>query len=344
WEAHECLSPDEFFHLYLPEKRQIFVADDAFGSTEYDPTRAHDWSYSLDRILRRLDNKHWLIWTARKHILEIALDRMRLQGKGENFPEPGTVLVDVGSLTTTEKAMMLYRHAKAANLRDGARQLVKQYAEFIVQNRHFTPERIRRFVSTSLTRLVECFESGHLNIETLKAKIDMEIREPTKSLKQAFECLPQEHKRFLISRLDVSKKGFFIDNSDFISSYKRHIPRDSHKSYDKIEKDLLLSFLRETRYDEGWIHPSIRDLDIDYLTTMDTERHNFLSACSTSGVSLALSVGGGEKGDRSFPLVVDEHDMEAIKSRVNVLILELPAERFSDLLKITYEAIRRCGE
>jgi hypothetical protein len=103
WDAFECLSPNEFFQSFSTENQQIFIADDAFGSTEYDPARTNEWSHNLDRILRRLDHKHWLIWTARKHILEIALQRMRLQGKGEKFPEPGSILIDAGFLQRPKK-------------------------------------------------------------------------------------------------------------------------------------------------------------------------------------------------------------------------------------------------
>ena len=39
WEAHECRHPDDVFRHYRHDRAQVFVADDAFGSTEYRPTR-----------------------------------------------------------------------------------------------------------------------------------------------------------------------------------------------------------------------------------------------------------------------------------------------------------------
>jgi len=344
WEALECLSPDDFFQLYSKDKPQIFIADDAFGSTEYDPSRTNLWSYNLDRIIRLLDRRHWLIWTARKHILEIALEKMRLQGKSEDFPDPGSVLVDAASLSTVEKAMILYRHAKAASLENDAREVVKKNAEIIVLDQHFTPERIRRFVRNSLIKIINVYKDGKLKRENLKAIIQKEFREPTKSLKQAFECLSDDHKRFLISRLDVSKQGIIVHEDDQKKSFARHRPSDSKKSYGKIETELALSFLRSTTFGEDWIHPSIRDLVIDYLIENTPERQHFLSVCSTSGVSLAMSVGGGSEGRRNFPLVIDSDDMHILKSRVYDLVSKLPPDDLLELLTVTYESKQRCSE
>jgi len=340
WEALECLSPDDFFQLYSQEKPQIFIADDAFGSTEYDPSRTNLWSYNLERIIRLLDRRHWLIWTARKHILEIALEKMRLQGKSEEFPHPGSVLVDAANLSTLEKALILYRHAKAEGLDNDAREFVKKHAEMIVLHQHFTPERIRRFVRNSLRIISNDYKDGKLKRESLKSIIQKEIREPTKTLKQAFDCLSEDHKRFLISRLDVSKQGFFIHEDDQKSSFSRHRPAGSKKSYQKIEKELALSFLRSTALGEDWVHPSIRDLIIDYLIENTSERHHFLSSCSTSGVSLAMSVGGGSEGRRNFPLVLDSNDMNIIKSRVDELVSILPPDELLKVLTVTYESKR----
>ena len=98
WETFECLGPDDFFQLYSSEKQQIFIADDAFGSTEYDPARTREWERSLDKILRFTDKGHWVIWTARKHILEMALERMRFAGTEQTFPAPGALLVVLETL------------------------------------------------------------------------------------------------------------------------------------------------------------------------------------------------------------------------------------------------------
>ncbi len=350
WEAYECLLPSDFFQLFSNENQQIFIADDAFGSTEYDPARSNEWSHNLDRILRRLDHNHWLIWTARKHILEIALQRMRLQGKGETFPEPGSIIIDAGSLTKTEKAMILYRHAKAAGFENDARKLLKIYAETIVSDDYFTPERIRRFVKYSFPSLIREFKSGKLTSEDLSKLITKEIKEPTRSLKQAFDCLSEDHKRLLISRLDIEQSELLTDPKELSQAFERHRTQVNGKIYDQLERDLSLSFLKKTTpynlyfFDGGWVHPSMRDLVIGYLVSNKNSRFDFLSKCSIGGISLSLSIGGGSEGTRTFPLVIDSEDKEVLQKRIKDIILNVNPKELTTLLENIFEATSKSKE
>src|SRR6185436_204076 len=54
WELHECIRPDELWSSFARDRPQVFVADDAFGSTEYRPDAAEHWALELDRVLRAL--------------------------------------------------------------------------------------------------------------------------------------------------------------------------------------------------------------------------------------------------------------------------------------------------
>jgi len=350
WDAYECLSPSDFFQLFSNENQQIFIADDAFGSTEYDPASSSKWSLNLDRILRRLDHNHWLIWTARKHILEIALQRMRLQGKGENFPEPGSIIINAGSLTKTEKAMILYRHAKAAGFENAARNLLKIYAKTIVSDTYFTPERIRRFVKHSFPILIRDFKSGELTPENLNQLITKEIKEPTQSLSQAFDCLSEEHKKLLVSRLDLDQSELLTDAEELSQSFERHRPQVTNKSYEQLDRDLSSSFLRKiTQHtlifsDGGWVHPSMRDLVITYLVNNKNGRLDFLSKCSIGGISLGLSIGGGSEGTRIFPLVIDSEDQLIIRKRIKELIYNINIKELAKLLGTINEAKTKSSE
>jgi hypothetical protein len=83
----DCDAPSEFFKNFKEER--VFIADDAFGSTEYEATRGTEWSRNLHKILPKLDSRHWLVWTSRMHILQKALNEMALQGKAAKFRKPG---------------------------------------------------------------------------------------------------------------------------------------------------------------------------------------------------------------------------------------------------------------
>ncbi len=103
WEVIACDIPEQIFERHNSSIRQVFIADDAFGRTEYEVSRGRRWEGDLDRILRLIDAKHWLIWTSRKHILERALQSLDLQGKAADFPKPAEVLVDASQLSIEEK-------------------------------------------------------------------------------------------------------------------------------------------------------------------------------------------------------------------------------------------------
>ncbi len=77
WEVHECVRcPSELWERFDQDRKQVFIADDAFGSTEYQPESAERWARELDGILRAMDDRHWLIWTSRPAPLRAGLRRV----------------------------------------------------------------------------------------------------------------------------------------------------------------------------------------------------------------------------------------------------------------------------
>ena len=88
WEAHACTDPDQVRRVFDPGRRQVFIADDAFGSTEYRPDAAERWALALGDLLRMLDPQHWLIWTSRPAPLKAGLSRVQRERGSERFPSP----------------------------------------------------------------------------------------------------------------------------------------------------------------------------------------------------------------------------------------------------------------
>jgi len=176
WQVIECLAPDDFFKMYDSKSQQLFIADDAFGRTEYDTSRGRSWEASLAKVLQRINKDHLLVWTSRKHILERAMHEIDPPGGGaDKFPTPGEVLVQADKLSTKEKALILYRHAVAADLNESAKNILKGNLETVVTNSHFTPERIRRFVRTELPRLESELLQGSLQEDSVEASIQKTI-------------------------------------------------------------------------------------------------------------------------------------------------------------------------
>lgn len=340
WEAVFCQEPKEFFEKYDPSRRQLFIADDAFGHTEYDPTRTSKWEPEIELILHRLDSDHWLIWTSRKHILERAISRMDLTGRARRFPKPGAVLVNVKSMSVEERALMLFRHARAADLESDAKDLVRLYADRIIKNADLTPERVRRFVSEGLPTLVTMTQSGTISKWEVSRKIDEAIRNPTKQMRLTFRGLPVALKWYLISMLDAT---------DLEKTYLSYCPDEKRTPFEEATQQLDEAFihlrpsirnLREGRYipTADWIHPSYRDLVIDELAADPELRTQFLRRASLDGVKLAVSDTGGQEGLRRLPLMVSAESWEILQERALAIVRELNNDR--ELLEIFSSAAR----
>src|SRR6185503_12786660 len=104
YELHECMRPDDLWSRLARDRAQVFVADDAFGSTEYRPEAAERWALDLDRILHAMDDRHWLVWTSRPAPLKAGLRRIHREHGVEHWPRPAEVHVGADELDVEEKA------------------------------------------------------------------------------------------------------------------------------------------------------------------------------------------------------------------------------------------------
>jgi conflict system STAND superfamily ATPase len=209
WEAHECTSPDDLHAVYDPDARQVFIADDAFGSTEYRADSAERWAQAMERLLGGLDDRHWLIWTSRPAPLHAALHRLHQERGAERFPAPSRVLVDASILDTEEKVLILFRHAKAAELPEAVRIPLRRLGPEIVATPTFTPERIRR--------LVDRLGRGTLNVSYAA---EVELTTPTEAMATSFGALGDEHRDLLVALLDTPPGP--VPERELVSALRRH--------------------------------------------------------------------------------------------------------------------------
>ncbi|MGH9641182.1 MAG: hypothetical protein ACRD3Q_02025 [Terriglobales bacterium] len=347
WEAVVCRTPDTFFQAIDRNQPQVFIADDAFGRTEYDPTRTSKWEADLDHILHRLDPHHWLIWTSRRHILKRACDRMDAQGKARSFPDPGSVLVDVKTLSAEERALILFRHAKSANLESFAKKIIRQHAKLIVSNAEFTPERVRRFVKETLPKLASATASRKINNAQLNEAVGEALRNPTKQMRLAFRSLPAAHKWFLVAFLEVSEveTPFLLysgGNAEEVRElYEEYCPDKHHEPFEQVLEQLTEAFVstKQSNYlgtKVDWIHPSYRDLVIDELVEDAELRNTFLRRASLEGVKLALSGIGGQYGERQMPFMSSRESWDILRQRCLSLVATNNVDR--EMLEIVAEA------
>jgi hypothetical protein len=314
WDAHECIRPEQLWAAFDRDRSQVFVADDAFGSTEYRSDAAERWALELPRILRAMDDRHWLIWTSRPAPLRAGLRRIQREHGLERFPQPAEVGVDATALTVDEKALILFRHAKAqAPPKEGVR-LVQSYGWQIVSHPHFTPERIRRFVGERLPELVESGPRG----ASLAAAVEAEIREPTTAMAASYRALAPEHRMLLCALVDTPPGP--VSERDLAAAFRRHAEAGISQTPGELVDRLTDHFVRIVPPSSvAWVHPSWRDLVITELATDRAARSRFLDRAGLEGTLLAISVEGGTSGERALPLLRTDADWDALATRIDRL-------------------------
>ena len=316
WDALECRRPQEVLSNFHATRKQVFVADDFFGRTEYQPERVSNWQDELAHIIPMLDQSHWLILTSRAHLLTMAKANLDIDGQNHRFPSLSEVVVNAAELSETEQARILYRHAKAADLSVEARSLIRKHAMVIAKNSHFTPERIRRLVYEVVPKLNES--------SNVEEQIKSALVNPTKQMSVSFKALPVEHRWLLYSLLEVD--SLFLDADQVAERFDILCHAANHRPFEAVLDELSEAFIRKssevTLKDIDWIHPSCRDLAIDELSANRADREHFLSLCSTEGILLATSVGGGSKGLRELPLLNTKADWAIFEARAEILSVE----------------------
>jgi hypothetical protein len=333
WDFHECLRPEELWRLYSRDRKQVFVADDAFGSTEYRPEAAERWAVELDRALRTMDGSHLLVWTSRPAPLKAALRRLHREHGVERFPAPAQVQVDAADLDVAEKALILFRHAKGAALPRSTIALVQEQGMTLVSHEHFTPERIRRFVAGPLLEL----DHDGSDAFALERAVSDELRRPTAAMAASFRALAPEHRAVLVALLDTPPGP--VAERELVAAVRRHSQTSFARSPTELVDRLTDHFLRVVEPTSvAWVHPSWRDLVIDELVQDAVARRSFLRDSSIEGVLLALSTAGGEAGERVVPLLVEDPDWDALADRIGSLDAQLDGPAITRLLGALAEA------
>lgn len=318
WQVFDCHGPDDFFRLYSERDQQIFIADDAFGRTEYDPSLGRGWERSLPKVLQRIDGAHRLVLTTRKHVLQRGLRDMDLAGKAERFPDPAEVTVTATDLTLEERARILYRHVKAAPINGKRLSVIKEQAPGIVADSDFTPERIRRAIADFTSM------EGTLTPAAVKARLWSAIRNPTERVRLTFQKLGTERQWLLVAFLEVDRRGR-VD--DLEGRFRDLCPGVLDVPFAVLLDDVIGTFLKQTSTQAAsgettvlsWIHPSYRDLVISELARSEQIRRRFFSRMTQVGSVMALAA---DAGRGQHVLVGSEGDLRRVLARCVTLVEE----------------------
>jgi hypothetical protein len=150
-------------------------------------------------------------------------------------------------------------------------------------------------------------------------------------MSESFEALAADHRALLIALLDTPPGA--VAERDLAATARRHAPEGLPRPPAELVDRLTDHFLRIVPPNRiTWVHPSWRDLVIERLRAAADPRQRFLAHCSIDGSLLALSHGGGVKGERHHPLLVDDADWDTLTHRLYELVPDLADPDLSRLL------------
>ena len=312
----------------------MFVADDAFGSTEYRPEAAERWALDLDRILRSMDESHWLLWTSRPTPLKAALRRIHREHGVERFPAPAHVQVDAASLEIAEKTLdPLPARARCSPAvscsasRPGAWLANRQPRPFHAgahptARRHSPSTRTRRRVRPGRGRRHGGRADPRTHPGDGRLVPSPRARAPRRPDRHArYDLRLRPRARADVVRSPAPPRG---------SSTRSH-----GRPLDRLT-DHFVRIVEPSRV--AWVHPSWRDVVIDELAGDTDARRAFLRDCSVEGVLLALSTGGGVSGERSLPLLIDDADWDLVGDRATAFVSDLDDPTIVRLITAISEA------
>jgi hypothetical protein len=325
FEVVHLRNPQDVFKTLDSDNDQFFVADDALGSIALDPTLTDDWSRELPGVVRKLDKGHLLVWTARTYILEHALAGSKLGEVLDDFPGVHEVLVEVGRLSTLEKAEIVYNHCKAAPLSHESRALVRERARRIVHHPSFTPERIRQLVAHVLPHDGE--QGAPRRRKVTWEDVNAFLASPQSRWVRAYDGLTESEKTLLFTMVDFGV-GAPIAEVRQAYEHRRAGSAGRFLAFEECVRRLDHSFLRRTRSYLGneyldFQHPSLRDMLLSQLTEDAAARRRYIELASPVGLSSLLQgmAAAEDTGKRAEHTVCPSGDAEvsALISRLEQL-------------------------
>ncbi len=167
------------------DSRQFFWIDDAFGATQHDPSRTHDWNSLAPVVQAAVKQGAKFVMTSRDYIYRAARSTLKLSA----FPLLGEneVVVSVTELSVEEKEQILYNHLRLGNQSAAFLEKLKPFLPEAARSPRFLPESARRLGDASFTRGVELTRQGILAF----------FEKPERYLREVIENLDAESQAVL---------------------------------------------------------------------------------------------------------------------------------------------------
>ena len=254
---------------------QFFWVDDAFGSTQYDPRRAREWSQRLPLLKAAIGKGARAVFTSRDYIYRSALNELKTSAF-ELFDD-SRIVIELEQLTEQEKQQILYNHLKCGKQTKEFRRSVKPWLVEAASTPRFLPEIARRFSDPKFTRKLA---PGDKDVKQF-------FTEPVKWLEGVLKTLGSAEKAAIaLIFIEGGRIGIPIPEDDRVRETigtMRSTIGDVKAAFVSLDDSLIRRVREDGRMYWRFRHPTVRDafaalvasdpelIDI-YLAGVTTER------------------------------------------------------------------------
>lgn len=185
-QVFKCDGPIELKQHWNPnDNKRLFWVDDAFGANLLMPEYVNAWIEFMPKLKTALEHGCHFILTSRTHIWNDA--QPRLGSRNHPLLANRSAVVNVGTLTQSEREQILYNHLKAGNQPLDWKAKIKDYLPQLSTAYGLLPELARRLGDKDYT--------GH--IRQLPDDLLRFIAHPQEFLVQTFQELSAEQQAAL---------------------------------------------------------------------------------------------------------------------------------------------------
>lgn len=180
-------SPAVFEQNWNPNRSdQVFWADDAFGSTQYESVRSLGWRRLAPDLRAAVRSGARFVLTTRDYIFKRAVNDFRVG----DLPvaDLSQIVIHVEELTPAEKEEILYNHIKLGAQPKSFRAAIKPHLPSVADRAHVLPEVAKRLASPFFTAGLK------IDAQSLSAFAD----DPSRYLLEVLKGLAPSHRAALI--------------------------------------------------------------------------------------------------------------------------------------------------
>ena len=152
-------SPREFDERWnAHDRKRFFWIDDAFGSNTMRADYVNDWSSLFSKVQSAIASGNRFLFTSRRHIYLAAKSALGQRNLPMFIDE--TAVVNVGQLSTSEKAQILYNHIKFGDQDVRWKRRAKPHFKAVASVNEFLPGIAERLGKQAFTKTVYLNETA----------------------------------------------------------------------------------------------------------------------------------------------------------------------------------------